>query len=676
MSDHLGSSHFRVLFEAALQDYEKQTGITLAKHPFAKQLQDCCSVESITNLLHEQAQAFSEFRGSDKIAKSFKYSVSILYTLSNIADLGRSINLPFPPANAIYTGLAIVLSAVKDVGSGYDALADSLESIENFLKRLELFTKIPPTAAMTEILVKILVELLSILALVTKQIKQGRGKKFVKNLFGQNDIEAVLQRLDRLTQDEARMAAVQTLEIVYGLFQNMKEVMNNGEASIGHFRDVLEIMQEITSDMNKSKRDKMQKHLQRWLSPPDPWKNHNIACESHHLGTATWFIQGNTFSEWKASDLGSLLWIHGKPGAGKSVLGSTIIQDIDAMRKAGLASLGFFYCDFREDEKKSLRGLLSSLLVQLCHQVDSYHEVLSKFYTEYANGSRDPGNDALAGCLKDLLKLPGQAPVYLIVDALDECPNASTIPSPRAKVLNFMEELIKPQFPNLRICLTSRLETDIKVVLDPLVLRSVSLHDERGQKEDINEYIKSVVSTHPENQRWKSEDKQLVTEVLTNKANGIRSVDTITSGVSSGTCGSFSHASRVPRRCVSPEQPRVDPITSGVTKWKYGSHSHADVAAQDRDGSTALHLALKWGRAAVAGMLLERGADASTPLHLASLQGHTDVVRMLLERNADAQAQNEHGSTPLDLALQGRHAKVVGILREHGVDPTAQDQQG
>jgi hypothetical protein len=301
----------------------------------------------------------------------------------------------------------------------------------------------------------------------------------------------------------------------------------------------------------------MQKHLQRWLSPPDPWKNHNIACESHHLGTATWFIQGNTFSEWKASDLGSLLWIHGKrllnpnscasvdsdsmsfcSGCGKErswvrqafgirvlklieFASSTIIQDIDAMRKAGLASLGFFYCDFREDEKKSLRGLLSSLLVQLCHQVDSYHEVLSKFYTEYANGSRDPGNDALAGCLKDLLKLPGQAPVYLIVDALDECPNASTIPSPRAKVLNFMEELIKPQFPNLRICLTSRLETDIKVVLDPLVLRSVSLHDERGQKEDINEYIKSVVSTHPENQRWKSEDKQLVTEVLTNKANGM-----------------------------------------------------------------------------------------------------------------------------------------------------------
>ena len=98
------------------------------------------------------------------------------------------------------------------------------------------------------------------------------------------------------------------------------------------------------------------------------------------------------------------------------------------MRKAGLVSLAFFYCDFRDDQKRDMRGLLSSLLVQLCHQSDSYCEVLSKFYFEHANGSRYPGDDALAGCLKDLLKLPGHAPVFLIVDALDECPNASFHP--------------------------------------------------------------------------------------------------------------------------------------------------------------------------------------------------------------------------------------------------------
>jgi hypothetical protein len=200
---------------------------------------------------------------------------------------------------------------------------------------------------------------------------------------------------------------------------------------------------------------------------------------------------------------------------------SAIVEDIDGMRKAGLASLAFFYCDFREDQKKDLRGLLSSLLVQLCHQSDSYCDVLSKFYSEHTNGSRYPGDKALAGCLKDLLKLPGHAPVYLIVDALDECPNTSSIPSPRDELLALIEELIKSQIPDLRICVTSRPETDIKHVLDPLVLHTVSLHAESGQKRDIEEYIKSVINTNPKTIRWKAADKQLVIDVLTRKADGM-----------------------------------------------------------------------------------------------------------------------------------------------------------
>jgi hypothetical protein len=191
------------------------------------------------------------------------------------------------------------------------------------------------------------------------------------------------------------------------------------------------------------------------------------------------------------------------------------------MRKAGLASLVFFYYDFREDQKKDLRGLLSSLLVQLCRQCDSYSDILSKLYSEHDNGSRHPSEDVLAGCLKDLLELPGHAPVYIIVDALDECPNTSSIPSPRDEVLNLIEELIKSEIPNLRVCVTSRPETDIKDILEPMVLHTVSLHDESGQIRDIDEYIKSVINTNPKNKRWKAEDKRLVIDVLTKKAAGM-----------------------------------------------------------------------------------------------------------------------------------------------------------
>jgi hypothetical protein len=191
------------------------------------------------------------------------------------------------------------------------------------------------------------------------------------------------------------------------------------------------------------------------------------------------------------------------------------------MRKSGLASLGFFYHDFRDDQKKDRRGLLSSLLVQLCHQNDSYSEILTRFYLEHANGSQNPSDAALFRCLTDVLQLPKQAPVYLIVDGLDECPNTTSLPSPREKVLKLVEDLIDSQLPNLRICVTSRPEIDIKILLEPLAFRSISLHDESGQMEDIENYIKSVVNKDPRNRRWKSEDKELVIDTLTNNADGM-----------------------------------------------------------------------------------------------------------------------------------------------------------
>ena len=93
MNDHPGSSRFRVLFESALQQYEKQTEIPLAKHPFAEQLQNCESVDSVIAILEEQVRAFSEFRESDRVMKSLNGVVSVLSTLSAVTDFSDSIGL-------------------------------------------------------------------------------------------------------------------------------------------------------------------------------------------------------------------------------------------------------------------------------------------------------------------------------------------------------------------------------------------------------------------------------------------------------------------------------------------------------------------------------------------------------------------------------------------------------
>ncbi|KAF8463194.1 hypothetical protein DFH94DRAFT_454594 [Russula ochroleuca] len=110
--------------------------------------------------------------------KSLKSSVDILYTLSNTV-LGGGIGLAFPPANAIFAGIAILLAAVKDISSSYGILVDLFASFENFLSRLSIYTGVPSTPALKNVLVKILVDLLSALALATKQVKQGRFSESV-----------------------------------------------------------------------------------------------------------------------------------------------------------------------------------------------------------------------------------------------------------------------------------------------------------------------------------------------------------------------------------------------------------------------------------------------------------------------------------------------------------------
>ena len=96
MSDQSGSSHLRVLFETALEDYKQQTGIELAEHFLAERLQYYNSVESVTNVLREQAQDFKEFRDKDKILKPLKKVLTVLHTLSSVPEFGQGRGLVCP----------------------------------------------------------------------------------------------------------------------------------------------------------------------------------------------------------------------------------------------------------------------------------------------------------------------------------------------------------------------------------------------------------------------------------------------------------------------------------------------------------------------------------------------------------------------------------------------------
>ena len=199
-----------------------------------------------------------------------------------------------------------------------------------------------------------------------------------------------------------------------------------------------------------------------------------------------------------------------------------IVRDIKTMSDsdARSACVAYFDFDFKDARKQDLRALLSSLLVQLSNQSNRLFDVLFGLYQAH-HGFNQPSNDSLVNGLKKMFTISGQVPIYLILDALDECPIDSGTPSSRKKVLALVKELVELRLPNLHLCLTSRPEFDIRAALEPLATQQLCLHDESGHRQDIIDYVTFVVRSDEKMRRWRNDDKDVAIEKLTEKADGM-----------------------------------------------------------------------------------------------------------------------------------------------------------
>jgi len=183
--------------------------------------------------------------------------------------------------------------------------------------------------------------------------------------------------------------------------------------------------------------------------------------------------------------------------------------------------MAYFYCDFRNPKKQEISDILASLIAQLSAKSDPCYNIVSALYSEFDAGSQQPDDDALIDCLERMLKIEGQPAIYIIIDAIDESPNHPGVVPPRERVLELVERLVHLRFANLRICVTSRPEADIQASLAPLSSHTISLHDQDGQKQDISDYVKSVVYSNRNMRRWKEKDKKMVIDILSQKADGM-----------------------------------------------------------------------------------------------------------------------------------------------------------
>jgi hypothetical protein len=206
-----------------------------------------------------------------------------------------------------------------------------------------------------------------------------------------------------------------------------------------------------------------------------------------------------------------------------SPISSAVIEDIKCSRGDGSTLIAYYYFDFKDAAKREVRGMIASLLKQLIDDSDPCWDLLYQLYKACRDGSEQPSEAALANCLKIMLELPERIPIFIILDALDECPTDNATPSAREKVLTFLEDLVGSNHPNLHISITSRPEPDILSSLNPLIpaSRRLSLHEEDGQTQDINSYIRSFVYTNRTMRRWRVGDKELVITALTERAGGM-----------------------------------------------------------------------------------------------------------------------------------------------------------
>lgn len=265
MASSESSSNFQTVFNAALEAYEKATKNKLLKHPLSAQLESCNSPDAILSVLKNLVQQ-SDRRSSDdeRLRNWLDPTVKVLYTFS--ATLGGGAGLVTLKllsdqnlsSDCSFSGISCsecdlyrhrcpsfgeslsrshfsrrcdtgISKATKDVNASQDMLVDLFGRIDGFIMRLELYKDIPPTHAMMDIIMKIMVEIISILSIATAEIEQGQRsepiasnlssyshfvlEKILNRLLGKSDIEAALKRLDTLSQEEARMAIVEVLKV-------------------------------------------------------------------------------------------------------------------------------------------------------------------------------------------------------------------------------------------------------------------------------------------------------------------------------------------------------------------------------------------------------------------------------------------------------------------------------
>jgi hypothetical protein len=248
----------------------------------------------------------------------------------------------------------------------------------------------------------------------------------------------------------------------------------------------------------------------QWLQYTDPSTNHNAACERREPLTGNWLLQSDDFAKWKREPK-QLLWLHGIPGCGKTILSSTVVEHIKTICKTdSQCQYLFYYFDFSDSKKQEVAGFLRSVLAQLASRDLKTLKEIERLYNQNDCGKQQPDNKSLLSILLSALR--SSLRTYLIIDALDEC-------SQRGEMLSMLSDIYRQCSEEVNVLVTSRKERDIELVLDGLA-SSIGIK-QTVVDADIRIHLQTCLVEDVKLKRWPSAVKEEMEDALVRGAHGM-----------------------------------------------------------------------------------------------------------------------------------------------------------
>ncbi|KAI9838432.1 MAG: hypothetical protein M1837_002487 [Sclerophora amabilis] len=273
-------------------------------------------------------------------------------------------------------------------------------------------------------------------------------------------------------------------------------------------RDDVAIIREDINDLKVATRNEDFQSFLEWLCHVDVSARHNEARRKHEPTTGAWLLEDLDYASWKRSPH-SILWLHGIPGCGKTILSSIVIADMQNVCNKQNGKIAYFYFTFDDRERATVECMLRSILAEFIREGASCSEALQKIYAQKLK----PTVETLIQELIGIVQTDRDSSFSVILDALDEC-------SERMKLLDALSEVAEQEMPNLHLLMTSRIERDIEDALRPLVTHKIPIIDDKVDC-DVRCYVRTRLTREPKLTRWSSDVKDDIEAALVSGAKGM-----------------------------------------------------------------------------------------------------------------------------------------------------------